>query len=265
MYRKNIGKYCITFLFLSLSVGLLTGCGATLPDLKSEDMELVTDYAVEKLLEHDTNTPSRLVAEEDLLAKEAKDLAKKQKQEEREKRRQELEKQVEEEREKLENENSQDPAQSAPQTPSYSTDLRELNDILGWPSEVYLQYVGEEVTNVYPAQTTGGIDGVNSTAGNSLCVLYFDIFNTSDEAKTVFVDGRTTYFQIQVNGGGKLNSMLTILPDDLNSYAGTIEPIGGEVPRVVLIRDYPQDTLSQIDSIVVVAKHGSDSVSVRVK
>lgn len=251
--------------FLFALVCNLSGCGVSLPNLKQEEMELVTDYAAEKLLEYDTNNVSRLVDEEVLLEKEAKDLERKKKQEEREKRRQELEKQIEEEREKLEKENQPSPDEAVPVEPIYSTDLRDFNEVLGWPSEVYLQYVGCEVMDVYPVTAATAVDGVNSTPGNSLCVLYFDIINTSDEAKEVSVSGINTFFQVQINNGGKFNALTTILPDDLNSYIGRVEPIGGTVPRVVLIKEYPSHNLESIESIIVIAKSGNDSASVKVK
>jgi len=252
--------------FVALFACLMGGCGVTIPDLQHKDMELVTDYAAEKLLEHDTNNPSRLVDEEELLAKEAKDLEKKKKQEEREKRREELEKQVEAEREKLEKENENSSGgDSKPQEPVYSTDLKDLNSILGWPSEVYLQYVGMEVADSYPSNMGVGLDGVNSSDGNSLCILYFDIINTSDESRSISVNGMNTYFQMKINDGGVFNALSTILPDDLNLYAGTVEPIGGTVPRVVLLLDYPSSKLENVNSVVVFARHGMDSVPVKVK
>lgn len=262
MSRNKI-KYSIFAGVLSLS--MLTGCGTEFPDLTDEQYEQITMYAAQLLLSHDTNNKSRLVSEEDLLKKEQKDKEQEERLLEREKRKEELKKKEEEEKNKN-NPDLKDPEIVPIVTePEYSTDMNDLHSMLSLSQDIRISFSDYSVVKSYPENVSGGFDGVNSSPGNSLLVLKFRVENTSDSGAYMDILSSGAYFQIQVDKGAKLNADLTILDNDLGSFSGMIGPIGSDAKELVLVKEYPTDTLELLDSIFVIAKKGSESMPIKVK
>ncbi len=265
MKHVSMKKIKISIFSGVLSLFMLTGCGSEFPDLTDEQYEQITMYAAQLLLSHDTNNKSRLVSEEDLLKKEQKDREQEERLLEREKRKEELKKKEEEEKNKNHPDVKDPEVVPIVKEPEISTDMNDLHSLLSLSQDIRISFLDYSVVKSYPENLNGGFDGVNSSAGNSLLVLKFKVENTSDAGVYMDILASGAYFQIQVDKGAKLNADLTILENDLGSFKGMIGPIGSDTKELVLIKEYPTDTLELLDSIVVIAKKGSDSMPIKVK
>lgn len=245
-----------------MMIGLcLNGCSASLPDYSDEDYAQITKYAAKLLLKYNKNDNSRLVSEEELLEKEKKDKEKEEKRKEIEKNKEELKKQEEQKKEEEKKENAPTFVDGDSET---SENLQDLNEILGLEDGVVLDFEGYEIVDHYPLEYSSAFDGVNSSPGNRLLLLKFTLRNTTLQEIYVDMINTKAYFQMKVDGGARLNADVNFLEDDLMNFQGILEPDGGKMPRVVLMREYPTDTLDQLKSIILIVRKGSEEKEVKI-
>lgn len=211
-----------TFLCSILAAALLSGCGATMPDLTQEETDLISEYAVGVLLKYDKRHRSRLVDTTvyDVVVEEIQ------------------EETPEEEPEQTDPVNdvevfdvSQDVEPSAP--PATIEEYYGIQDFT-------FQYMGYDLTQSYPSNASDEnlFFAMDATEGSQLLVLKFLATNVSSTDQTLNMLSYGVRFRVSVNGEAGQSALTTMLLNDLQSYNDVI-PAGSSVELVTIV-EVPQ-------------------------
>ena len=243
MRKKAI---CVSTLILAVSA---TACGNKIPDMSSQQEELVVEYAADVLLKHSKNYDSKLVELSEVREAEAREAA--MQQAIREYTRQE----EQAEQEKAEMESSTDDVEVIDNTGEASVqNAASIEDFLQLDS-VKFTYKGYETGSLYPEQGEELFFVMNATEGNQLLILKFQAENLSDAENALDIAQTQTRFRILVNGAQK-NALTTMLLNDLAYYQGTLAP--NDSQELVLICEVPEG--EEIESLSLVLR-GTDSTT----
>lgn len=246
--RRMIGrKKSIACGALLCAVALtMTACGNEIPDLTEEESQRVGEYAAVTLLKYDANNRSRLVDPEIVIAKLEKDAAK-------EARRQENA-QVEEQPEGS--------ATSEVQTPAAQEDITtSLEDFFGLAAGVTLTYEDYQIADSYPED--GSADdyfALDASAGKKLLVLRFALNNGSTQEESVDFLHTSSRYIITVNDSTRGDALMTMLPNDMSTYAETLDP--GETQELVLLLEVNEEVAGAIQSISLHLKNASNEYTI---
>ena len=262
------------YLQAALIVGLtliMTGCGEKFPDLTEEQYKQTVEYAAGLLMKYSNNGQERLVvvdvkevlkerqkeaarAAELELAKEkaAKNKAEQQiptpvqetEPEETEEQTLTTNPDTGAETEQTQGEESTETEESTttadPNAIVLSSD--ESQEIM---QDIFLSYQGYMVSSTYPESSKSYV--VNADKGKKLLVLRFDLYNGSDSSKSVNMIPLGLSFKIILNGKDLGYSSVTFLPNDLSSYAGTIDSRAHE--SVVVLTQISDSDSTKIESL----------------
>ncbi|MCR4947107.1 MAG: hypothetical protein K5929_09230 [Lachnospiraceae bacterium] len=102
-----------------------------------------------------------------------------------------------------------------------------------------LVYTGIQFTSIY--------DTVYPEAGNKLMILHFSLVNEKDSALKVSVLDVSPVFRASLNGEDAVTGDISILSDDLSTFAGKIP--AGESDNVMLLFQVPVDASESVDSL----------------
>ena len=226
---------------------LMSGC-ASYPNLTAEQDEMISEYAVSLLLKYDSENHSRLIdtsefmnmyntalkiREDGIAAYEA-------------------EKAAEEEARRAEAE-AQQTSMALTDNPSggsnndgtggatvidSSTASISIEEFLN-ANDFSISYSGFDIKNSYPDESTDYFFSMDSTTGNDLLVIYFDVKNNGS-AQTLNIFGMNTTFKLNINNQGFHSAFKTMLEDDLSEYLGDFA--AGESKKLVLIYEVPEGT-----------------------
>lgn len=248
MRKKSI---FVSGLILAVSV---TGCGNSIPDMTSQQQELVVEYAADVLLKHSKNYESKLVELSVVREAEAREAAMKQAVEEAV-REEEARAEAEEQNKETESASNDvevidNTGEAALQSPSTIEDFLKLDS-------VKFTYAGHETNRLYPEQGEELFFVMNATEGNKLLVLKFQVENLSDGEKSLDIAQSGTRFKIVVNGAEK-NALTTMLLNDLAYYQKTLS--ARESQEVVLICEVPET--EEISGIALVMKNEGASTEI---
>lgn len=243
----------------------LTAC-ASMPDLTTEEEEMVTEYATSLLLKYDSENHTRLVDVDSYVNayETAKALYDEQeaayyeaKEEEENERKAENAKQeelnsVESSEEKTESGSSHNDGTGG----ATVTDSRSIDSVLGL-NDVTITYTGYSTGNEYPEENGDIYLGIVATTGKEILTLYFDVTNNSSEAQNIDIFDINPSFKLSVNGGSYASVYETLLEDDLSLYTGTFN--AGETKQLVLITEVSEGTV--VTSLGMKVSLGSDSIT----
>lgn len=245
MRKKAI---CVSTLTLAVA---LTGCGNAIPDMTSQQEDLVVEYAADVLLKHSKNYDSKLV--ELSVVREA---------EEREAAMQEAVRQAAREEEQAEQEEAEsegasndveiidNTGEAAAQNSTSIEDFLKLDS-------VKFTYTGYETSSLYPEQGEELFFVMNATDGNKLLVLKFQTENLLDTENALDIAQSGTRFKIMVNGVEK-NALTTMLLNDLAYYQGTLS--AKESQELVLICEVPEG--EEISSLGLIMRDATNSTEI---
>lgn len=234
--------------FLCGMVGalLMTGCGATMPDLTEEETNVISEYAVGVLLKYDKNYGSRLrdtseYSEEQSVEPE--------------------EPPVEQMPEQEEQEEQEPPVENSTEV----VDVSEEENVPSSIEEYYgmydfnFQYTGYELTTTYPeaSDEENIFFAMDATEGTQLLVLKFTVTNESSSDQTLDMLGYGVRFRISVNGEASKGALATMLLNDMQTYKALV-PAGSSVELVSII-EVPTGT--NVDTIEMVLR-GNESDAV---
>ena len=229
-------KVC-TFMCGIIMAALVTGCGATMPDLTQEETELISEYAVGVLLKYDKHHGSRLIdtSEYDTAAEDIQE---------------ETPEEVPEEEPVEENpadstevvDVSQDEEPAAP-----PSTIEEYYGIQG----ITFQYMGYDLTQSYPSSTDDEnlFFAMDATEGMQLLVLRFAASNISSEDKSLNMMDYGVKFRVSVNGESGQNALSTMLLDDMQTYNDVL-PAGAGVELVSIVEVPKSISVETIDFIL---------------
>ncbi|HKM04532.1 MAG TPA: hypothetical protein VJZ04_08115 [Lachnospiraceae bacterium] len=224
--------------FILSGILLLTGCGASIPELTEEQNQLITEYAAGLLLKYDKNQHSMLV---DTSIVENSDSS-------------------------LESNSIEEliPETNSPEVDGNETIISdneitmeeiqpiEMAPFLGLDG-INITYTGYEVCDSYP----GDLDeelflSMDASNNKKLVVFSFDVTNISDKEKLadfLNVDSRYRFF---INGGKQNNSLTTMLPNDLSTFHNMLQP--NETKQLVLVIEVAPEITENITDISLVIK-----------
>ncbi|WP_022766894.1 hypothetical protein [Butyrivibrio sp. XPD2006] len=262
------------YLQAALIVGLtliMTGCGEKFPDLTEEQYKQTVEYAAGLLMKYSNNGQERLVVvdvkevlkERQKEAARAAELELAKEKAAKNKAEQQIPTPVQEtepvepeeqnlttdpdtgvEIEQTQGEESTETEESTttadPNAIVLSSD--ESQEIM---QDIFLSYQGYMVSSTYPESSKSYV--VNADKGKKLLVLRFDLYNGSDSSKSVNMIPLGLSFKIILNGKDLGYSSVTFLPNDLSSYAGTIDSRAHE--SVVVLTQISDSDSTKIESL----------------
>lgn len=234
-----------------MAAALLTGCGAAVPDLTQEEMDLISEYAVGVLLKYDKYHSSRLV---DTTAYETADAAQ------------------EEETEETEEPAQAEPEEEAPVDDTQVVDVSQDEAVAAVPATVEeyygipdfaFQYTGYELAQNYPPDAEGDnlFFAMDATEGMQLLVLKFTATNTGSSDQVLNMLAYGARFRVSVNGESSQGALATMLLNDMQTYDDTV-PAGSGVELVSIV-EIPQS--SSIDTIEFVLRGGEQNAVMKLQ
>ena len=250
----NGRKYLITALLTGIVLSA-SGCGEPFPEMTEEEYNNTVEFAVGLLMKYSNNS------QEKLTYVDAKAVAK-----QREREAEELEK------EKLENAASlttqstdtstqavTDVSGNATSSSEAANEIIPLFETMEIADGVFLAYDGYSVLSTYPESSKGYV--INADKGKVLLVLSFDLYNSSDSEKDVSMLDQHATFQIKLNGKNIGYSSVTVLPNDMSSYEGSLDADAHE--SLVLISEIDEETSSDITSVGLIMSFNGEEQEVR--
>ncbi len=122
---------------------------------------------------------------------------------------------------------------------------------------LFLTYSGYSVTGSYADEND--VFSITATQGNKLLVLGFKRINTGEMDVTVDMVKANPHFQILLNGTNVGYTNVTMLDNDLSSFAGTIP--AGEKVNMVLIKQMKADKVKTVDTLGLIGTLGDDTIT----
>lgn len=252
MKNRMIKTLKLTAVTMAAVFGM-TGCGNQIPELTEEQVKQVGEYAAVTLLKYDKNSQSRLV---DAAEVEAYD----QKQKELKELQEMLHK------EEAEETGSMKPADNTPvkekndAAVSQET-IKSLEETFALSEQVAINYAGYELCDSYPEDgLTGGFLALDASEGKKLLVLEFAVENTSSSEQELNFFSKTAVFTADLGDGRKVNSMTTMLLNDMSTYVGTIP--AGESQEMVLLFEIDEAAAENISDIKLYLRKDSNKYTI---
>ncbi len=121
---------------------------------------------------------------------------------------------------------------------------------------MFLTYSGYSVAGSYP--DNDDIFVINATSGKKLLILNFRLANTSGMDVTVDMVKANPHFQIILNGKNVGYTNVTMLDNDLSSFAGKIS--AGEKKSMVLIKQMDTAKLKNVESLGLIGDLGGETI-----
>ena len=238
---------------INLSLGIimlavmLTGCGATIPELTTEQEELICEYAAGLMLKYDKKYSGRLLNDETLAIEEAKESDSRAK-----------EKAFRDARDKANQNKKEEPEETNDSASDFGTvntgimddavsDIAAFYGIEG----VSISYTGYLICDSYPDAGDDMFFAMDATEGHKLLILQFDVSNVSADTVKFDMFYRNPGFGLSVNGGDRISQQYTLLMDDMAAYNGDID--AGVTEQMILAYEIKDDILG-IDSLVLSLK-----------
>lgn len=207
---------------------LMTGCGE-MPDLTQEETELISEYAVGKLVKYGTLQGSRLMdpAEYEM---------------------EEEEEEEEPETEEPEEEESEEELEEPAEVVDVSQDEEETQPMVSSVEEYYgipnimISYMGCEIADSYPPGEEGEVPvfAMDASPGKQLLVLKFNAQNIGGGDQEMNMLGYGATFRVSVNGEASKGALATMLVNDMQTYDDVI-PANSSVELVSIV-EVPQGT-----------------------
>lgn len=240
MRKRKIALVCVAAL-------LMTGCGATLPEMTDEQVNVIGEYAAITLLKYDANSRSRLVDLSQIEEKEDPILP------------------VEPESLPTEDEQPENPA-----TPVIDHRGEEyLEDYVGadsvesfleLPEGISVIYSGYETCQSYEEEGSLYL-ALEASEGKELLVLHFTLQNTSGANQEIDLIGRRDNYRVTINGSYTRAALTTMLTTDLSTYMGTV-PAGG-TEEVVLLVEIDPEQVPSAETISLNLKNDSKTYTIQ--
>ncbi|MBR6238347.1 MAG: hypothetical protein IKQ83_04805 [Lachnospiraceae bacterium] len=237
-----------------LAGSVLTGCGSLvpMPELTEEQTELVTEYAAGLILKYDlTAVDGKLLTPEELAQNEMLEAQQRQRERDAKAAAEDyLAKKANAGKDKKNKSDSDSSSDSSAKAPTEQT-VGDLADFYGMDG-FDISYSGFEISDSYPTSGEDMLMAMDATAGKTLCVLKFNVTNSSGADATFDMFYRSPNFYLSINGGEKVHHQYTLLLDDM---AASNDPVAaGETIERVLIFEIPED-VGSVSSLSLQAKN----------
>ena len=248
MQRKSckINKIIIAGVMAG-TVTMFAGCGNVIPEMSDVQRQKVGEYAAMSLLRYDANYRSRLV-----------ELPEEPPMEEPAPEEEPVYEEPEPEVEITVTDNSSDVSVvDATEDSAVSSSPEEF---LALPDGVSLIYQGYSVQNTYPAAEESYFS-LDASDGKKLVVLHYTLYNQSGADQYIDFFNSGDVFKLKVNGGNTRTALMTMLLDDMSTFAGTVANGYGE--ELVLI--FEEDEGLEISSLELRIKNTDGECIVKIE
>ncbi len=209
----------------------MTACGNEIPDMTEEESQRIGEYAAVTLLKYDANNRSRLVDPEVVIAKLEKEAAK------------ETTKASQEEGKAEETGSTGTTEVTMPTAQEEIT--ASMEDFFGLPEGVSITYE----------------DYMDASLGKKLLVLRFHLTNGTEQEETIDLLNTNSRYIITVNDSIRANALTTMLPNDMSTYAETLEP--GQTQELVLLLEVNEDVAGAVQTIALHLKNASNEYTIQ--
>ena len=259
-----------TAVILLVSSLLLSGCGASYPNITEEENEIVSEYAVSLLLKYDSANHSRLVDTSEFMNSYLNAKWERENQIAEYEAAKALEEQT-----RIDETRAQEEALAGEESKTLTDDSLEKEKSDGTGGATVIDTT-EGITSNLSVESVIGIEdfslnynsydlvssyssddffSMDATKGNKLLVVYFNVRNNGpDQILDVF--NKDVSFKFDINERGPRSVFKTMLADDLGEYKGEFK--SGETKSLVLLFEVPDDTtISDLKLIVSSPEKGS--------
>ena len=224
----------------------MTACGNEIPDLTEEESQRVGEYAAVTLLKYDANNRSRLVDPEMVIAKLEKEAAR------------EAAKAAQEE---VKAEETGNTGTTEVTMPTAQEDITaSMEDFFGLPEGISITYEDYMVTDSYP-EDEAEYFALDASAGKKLLVLRFCLTNGTEQEEKINLLNTNSRYIITVNDSIRANALTTMLPNDMSTYAETLEP--GQDQELVLLLEVNEDVAGAVQAIALRLKNASNEYTIQ--
>ena len=224
----------------------MTACGNEIPDLTEEESQRVGEYAAVTLLKYDANNRSRLVDPEMVIAKLEKEAAR------------EAAKAAQEE---VKAEETGNTGTTEVTMPTAQEDITaSMEDFFGLPEGISITYEDYMVTDSYP-EDEAEYFALDASAGKKLLVLRFRLTNGTEQEEKIDLLNTNSRYIITVNDSIRANALTTMLPNDMSTYAETLEP--GQTQELVLLLEVNEDVADAVQTIALRLKNASNEYTIQ--
>lgn len=215
----------------------MTACGNEIPDLTEEESQRIGEYAAVTLLKYDANNRSRLVDPEVVIAKLEKEAAKA--------------------------EETGSTGTTEVTMPTAQEEITaSMEDFFGLPEGVSITYEDYMAADSYPED---GVEddyfALDASTGKKLLVLRFCLTNGTEQEEKIDLLNTNSRYIITVNDSIRANALTTMLPNDMSTYAETLEP--GQSQELVLLLEVNEDVADAVQTITLRLKNASNEYTIQ--
>ncbi len=281
MRKKYLG------IVFSIALTLVaTGCGSSFPELTETQYNQTVEYAVGLLMKYSNNGQEKLVyvnVKEEQKAREK--AARKAEEEEAEKKAQEQASTPtptptpapsttddtdtsaqqadagETQTQPVEEGDAQGTETAQSDTTDPNAIVLSADDTQEIMDDIFISYEGYSISRTYPESSKSYV--INADKGKKLLVLRFDLYNGSDSAKNVNILQKNILFQVLLNNKNIGYTAVTVLPNDLSSYVGTIDSRAHE--SLVVLAEIKESESTSIESLGLIVTMGGNDQTVYLK
>ena len=137
-----------------------------------------------------------------------------------------------------------------------------MEDFFGLPEGVSITYEDYMVADSYPED---GVEddyfALDASMGKKLLVLRFHLTNGSEQEETIDLLNTNSRYIITVNDSIRANALTTMLPNDMSTYAETLEP--GQTQELVLLLEVNEDVAGAVQTIALRLKNASNEYTIQ--
>ncbi|MDE7479096.1 MAG: hypothetical protein K2M91_14350 [Lachnospiraceae bacterium] len=245
----------------AMSAMLLTGCVDAMPELTTEQSDIIAEYAAGLLLKYSSNYNYKIVSDKEVAAAMA---------ELQENIEPETEKETEEETDKAQTEDdvNQNTSPSEVQTEEQETETEQIQFVtdLDFAAELgiddlIIRYQSFELCNSYPQNNSGF--SVDAAQGKKLLVIHFDMEGLPEEDVNCNLFDYDIKMRVNINDSNSAVVLNTMLPNDLATYMDVVQ--AGAVIDVVAVAEVDDITEEEIQTLTLRAASIGQSCVVKIK
>lgn len=255
------GKVLGLFAASVMSAALLTGCVDAMPELTTEESDMVAEYAAGLILKYSPKYDYKIVSEEELAA--AKALM--QEPDETESVEETQQSEVDETTSSDVSQGGAAESASTEQEENVGAEIVSSADTdvaaeLGI-DDVIIRYQSFELCDSYPQNNTGF--SVDAAQGKKLLVVHFDIEGSPEEDIDCSLFEYNLGIRMNINEVSSVSVLNTIISNDMPSFMGVIP--AGEIVDTVAVAEVNEITEQEIQSLTLRMSSNGQSCTVKLK
>ncbi len=238
---------------LAAAAVLLTGCGEAVTPLTESEEAIVIQYSAGTLAKHNSFQQEGLTAvyPEEEEPEQEEEVKEPKEEEPKEEKPKEEKKQKTEDDKNKDKQNSDEKAQQVGEST--------FTEALAVPG-VEFSYKDYSIVSSY---SQGDYFSLDASAGNVFMLLNINITNTGNTAAECNMLNKKPQFTLNLNGDKSVKNEITILANDVATYAGTLE--AGQTEAGILLFEVPQKVVENISSMQLTLEMDGKTTEIKMK